>query len=170
MCGIVACIYNEQISNKNKSDTNDHNSNTKCYDIIHRGLAILQNRGYDSAGICTITNNKKLLTNEFICHKYASTNNKTAIELLDSKSIRNNHRNSTIGIGHTRWATHGAKTDINSHPHQDFMNRISVVHNGIIENYQTLKAFLMDKGIPFKSSTDTEVISNLISYYHLWNT
>ena len=72
----------------------------------------------------------------------------------------------TIGIAHTRWATHGKPSKINSHPHMDNTNSFAVVHNGIIENYQELKSFLTEKGYTFLSQTDTEVIPNLISYYY----
>ncbi len=141
MCGIIAFL-------------SKHHSAAK---YLLEGLTILQNRGYDSAGICTINQ-----INELINSKFASTN-VSALEMLQNNiDIHSNHH---IGISHTRWATHGCKTDYNAHPHLDYKNRLAIVHNGIIENYQEIKDYLITKNITFKSDTDTEVIVNLISYY-----
>lgn len=128
---------------------------------LYEGLVILQNRGYDSAGISTVAVNK------FIIHKYANQENKNAFQLLESDIDK--HVDSYNCIGHSRWACTGSPTDVNSHPHIDYTNKISLVHNGIIENYNIIKAELIQKGIPFKSNTDTEVISNLIGYYYKEN-
>ena len=147
MCGIFGIIFN-------KKDKNDLN----LYDIIINGLIQLQNRGYDSSGICLL-NNK-----EFNIYKYASTSEFSAIEKL--KKLNINLENTTIGLGHNRWATHGGKTDYNAHPHYSNDLNFCLVHNGIIENYQKLKAFLINKNFTFYSETDTEVIVNLISYYY----
>jgi glucosamine--fructose-6-phosphate aminotransferase (isomerizing) len=126
---------------------------------LFRGLLMLQNRGYDSAGICTLAKQ----TNEYLVHKYASLTK----ELSTFTEFEESHRDNTIGIAHTRWATHGAKTDANSHPHLDNTNRFSVVHNGIIENYYDLRSELeQENGIVFNSDTDTEIIPNLISIYY----
>lgn len=142
MCGIVGYLGND-----------------KSTPIIIEGLTLLQNRGYDSVGISSIDNEKTLHT-----IKYASTNTYNSIELLKEK-IEKETQEPHLSIGHTRWATHGAKTDINAHPHHDNMNRIALVHNGIIENFSFLKADLLSKGYHFISQTDTEVIAVLIGYY-----
>lgn len=144
MCGISAFL----------------SKNANAFPYLLEALTILQNRGYDSAGICTIDENNNLINT-----KFASTSKKNAIELLQSDSIECAHKGNFIGIAHTRWATHGSKTDNNAHPHLDSKERVAIVHNGIIENYKTLKNFLAKEGYAFKSETDTEVIANLISYY-----
>jgi glucosamine--fructose-6-phosphate aminotransferase (isomerizing) len=137
MCGIVGYL----------------GMNHEAIDAVLEGLTILQNRGYDSVGLSTIVD-KKLQTN-----KHASSTTNNAIKLLQS-TVK--PTKSTIAIGHTRWATHGSKTDINAHPHHDSRNRIALVHNGIIENFQEIKGELVEAGYAFRSSTDTEVISILI--------
>lgn len=138
MCGITAILGIE------------------CNKLLLDSLFQLQNRGYDSAGISSIKDSN------FIITKKASTENNSALELLDI----NNHKNSINGIAHTRWATHGPKNDINSHPHLSMCNKISLIHNGIIENYKELKKKLISEGYIFKSETDSEVIVNLISYFY----
>ncbi len=141
MCGIIAYLGNDHC--------NDH--------LIH-GLKMLQNRGYDSAGISVIHDKCLAIT------KCASTTDNNAI-LLVEQQIHDTNYKSTIGIGHTRWATHGGKTDANAHPHCDTQQRISLVHNGIIENYQELKSMLMNDGYVFSSQTDTEVIAAMIGHH-----
>lgn len=137
MCGIVGYI-----------------GKSKASPILINGLLKLEYRGYDSAGIATIEDGT-------ICH----IKNKGRVkELQNSKKIEG--LNGTIGIAHTRWATHGKPSSINAHPHLDSHENFAVVHNGIIENYRELKKFLFDAGYTFSSETDTEVIPNLIDYYY----
>jgi glucosamine--fructose-6-phosphate aminotransferase (isomerizing) len=141
MCGIVGYLGSEPY-----------------IEYIITGLKLLQNRGYDSAGISCINNG------ELITTKYASTNTNDSLVQLE-KSINKSECASTIAIGHTRWATHGGKTNANAHPHNDNKNRISIVHNGIIENFQELKNKLKSEEYMFRSQTDTEVIAVLIGKY-----
>ena len=140
MCGIVGYIGNKKASN-----------------FLIEGLSKLEYRGYDSAGIAVINNGSV----EIRKHKGRLSN---LVEELE-----NNSADGTIGIGHTRWATHGEPSDINSHPHQTSKGDITVVHNGIIENYSELTQWLKSEGYEFKSATDTEVIPNLIHYYYNGN-
>ncbi len=134
MCGIVGYI-----------------GNRKAAPILLKGLKSLEYRGYDSAGICTINNNNEILIKKDI-GKIEEINKKISLSDLEG----------TIGISHCRWATHGKVTKENAHPHKDCINNISIVHNGIIENYNELKNQLEKKGHKFYSETDTEVIVHLI--------
>ena len=140
MCGIVGYVGKKKAS-----------------DFLIEGLSKLGYRGYDSAGIAVINNGKV----EIRKHKGRLSN------LVEELS--NNSAEGTIGIGHTRWATHGEPSDVNSHPHQTSKGDITVVHNGIIENYSELTQWLKSEGYEFKSATDTEVIPNLIHYYYNGN-
>ena len=137
MCGIVGYIGDQQAT-----------------PILIEGLKRLEYRGYDSAGIAT-AHDKEIET--------VKKNGK--LNELDEK-IKANHPSGSIGIGHTRWATHGKPSDLNSHPHQDCTGDFVVVHNGIIENYQQIKEDLKAKGHDFESETDTEIIPHLIEEYY----
>ena len=140
MCGIVGYIGNK-----------------KAIPILIEGLKKLEYRGYDSAGISVLENNKISIIKD-----------KGRVNNLENLLVDTNS-NATVGIAHTRWATHGKPSKINSHPHTDNSNTFSIVHNGIIENYKDIKKFLMDNGYKFLSETDTEVIPNLIAYYYKSN-
>tara|TARA_B110000467_G_scaffold164461_1_gene193785 strand:- start:1604 stop:3445 length:1842 start_codon:yes stop_codon:yes gene_type:complete len=123
--------------------------------ILLKGLKRLEYRGYDSSGIAIIHNDK-------LKHFKKAGKVKDLEKLIEHSSL-----NGTCGIAHTRWATHGEPNDVNSHPHLNETGTIALVHNGIIENYNTLKEILINKGVVFKSETDTEVLVHLIStiYY-----
>ncbi len=138
MCGIVGYIGDGNAS-----------------DIIIDGLKKLEYRGYDSSGIALYKDGK------IEVRKY-----KGRIANLEA-AIEPEHFTSTIGIGHTRWATHGAPSDVNAHPHSNMDHTIAIVHNGIIENYVELREWLIkEHGIVFQSETDTEVIAHLIGLYY----
>jgi glucosamine--fructose-6-phosphate aminotransferase (isomerizing) len=140
MCGIVGYVGHK-----------------KAREVLIEGIKRLEYRGYDSAGIC-------------VHHAGALHVKKSPgrIAVLEQLVVGDDAINQgTIGIAHTRWATHGAPNEVNAHPHCDGSGRIALVHNGIIENYATLKKFLISKGRTFKSETDTEVLVQLIGeFYH----
>ena len=140
MCGIVGYVGGK----------------TAC-PILINGLLALEYRGYDSAGIASIENGKICVMKDK--GRVKNLNNIRGIDKLTG----------TIGIAHTRWATHGKPSKENSHPHMDNSETFAVVHNGIIENYSDLRKFLSDNGYKFLSQTDTEVIPNLIHYYFTKN-
>ena len=137
MCGIVGYI-----------------GNRKAAPLLINGLSKLEYRGYDSAGIA-IYQNDSIEVNKA----------KGRLSFLEEK-IKQKELNGIMGIGHTRWATHGEPSDINSHPHVSNSGNIAVVHNGIIENYIELKEMLIEKGYKFVSETDTEVIAHLADMYY----
>lgn len=122
--------------------------------VLINALKKLEYRGYDSAGIAVLNDE------EIIVRKA-----KGALKFLEEK-IASETIKGSLGIGHTRWATHGEPSEINAHPHTNVSGTIAVVHNGIIENYIKLKAWLQSQGVIFKSQTDTEVVAHLINYYY----
>ena len=136
MCGIVG-----------------YTGHRKAYDIVINGLKRLEYRGYDSAGV--------ILEGDNDTFELRKTKGKVSDLVEISKELQNFAH---VGMGHTRWATHGVPNDINSHPHLSNDGKIAVVHNGIIENYDTIKRMLIDKGFIFVSDTDTEVFVNLVQY------
>lgn len=139
MCGIVGFVGSEQAA-----------------PILLDGLERLEYRGYDSAGIAVISDDKKLRVKK----------SKGRLQVLRDMIQGGKSIESSIGIGHTRWATHGEPNDINAHPHLSGDGKIAVVHNGIIENYVELRDFLISQGYTFKSETDTEVVTQLIAFYY----
>ena len=140
MCGIVGYL-----GTKNASE------------VIVDGLSKLEYRGYDSAGVA-VCNDGELEIRKF----------KGRLAVL-AEDIEKNEMKGHLGIGHTRWATHGEPSDVNSHPHFNMDKTIAVVHNGIIENYMELKEELKEDGVEFKSETDTEVIAHLVDKYYEGN-
>ena len=137
MCGIVGYIGDKD-----------------AYPILVNGLKRLEYRGYDSAGIALRTNQ----TQVFKC--------KGKVADLESH-VKGHDISGSIGIGHTRWATHGEPNNENAHPHASMNNKFVIIHNGIIENYSLLKEKLLKRGYTFQSDTDTEVLANLIEYIYL---
>lgn len=135
MCGIVGYIGHRD-----------------AYPIIIKGLKRLEYRGYDSAGITLYGNGSQLVKT------------KGKVSDLEELVIVEKAQGNTLGLGHTRWATHGSPSNVNSHPHTSNSGNISIVHNGIIENYASIKKVLTDNGFSFSSETDTEVLVNLIEF------
>jgi glucosamine--fructose-6-phosphate aminotransferase (isomerizing) len=136
MCGIVAYIGDRQ-----------------ALPILINGLKRLEYRGYDSAGVAILQNKPSIF--------------KRKGKVADLEAyIGNNDLTGTIGIGHTRWATHGEPNDVNAHPHASMNGKFVIIHNGIIENYAKLREKLIARGVSFKSQTDTEVLANLIEFIY----
>ena len=137
MCGIVGYVGHRD-----------------CTDVLVSALTKLEYRGYDSAGIAVFENGK-----------IAVAKTKGRLSDLTKKMEREGKPKGHAGIGHTRWATHGEPSDVNSHPHSG--RRVTIVHNGIIENYKQLKQFLIDnERTEFLSDTDTEVVAQLLDFYY----
>ena len=139
MCGIVGFVGTEQAA-----------------PILLDGLKHLEYRGYDSAGVAVYSPSRGLQVKKA----------KGRLEVLKGLTDDGRNMDGSIGIGHTRWATHGEPNDVNSHPHLSQDNKIAVVHNGIIENYVEIKEFLLSKGVCFQSETDTEVVAQLLAFYY----
>ena len=139
MCGIVGFIGQEQAA-----------------PILLDGLAHLEYRGYDSAGVAVTSAQGKLQVEKAVGR----------LKVLSEQIHGGADLEGCIGLGHTRWATHGAPNIINSHPHVSENGKFAVIHNGIIENYVEIKEFLIGQGIRFKSETDTEVVAQLLEFYY----
>src|SRR6266550_3384343 len=137
MCGIVGYVGNKRV-----------------VPVIIDGLKRLEYRGYDSAGIAVCGNGEGLQI------RRAEGKLRNLEEVIRLSPLDGNY-----GIGHTRWATHGRPTEENAHPHRDQSGKVVVVHNGIIENYLTLKERLIAEGHTFNTETDTEVVAHLIGHY-----
>lgn len=135
MCGIVGYV-----------------GKRSCADVLINGLSKLEYRGYDSAGIAVFDNTGRICV----------AKSKGRLQNLVDKMSAEGKPEGNAGIGHTRWATHGEPSDVNSHPHSG--GRVTVVHNGIIENYKEIKDYLIHKGVTFSSDTDTEVAAKLLDY------
>jgi glutamine---fructose-6-phosphate transaminase (isomerizing) len=142
MCGIVGYIGSKQ-----------------AYPILLEGLKRLEYRGYDSSGVALRQNHNGHLT--VVKTKGRIMALETRLEGVDTSG--------TLGIAHTRWATHGAPNDVNAHPHTDMSGKLAVVHNGIIENWSALRQLLEHEGVTFKSETDTEVLAHLFARYYKGN-
>ena len=138
MCGIIGYVGNDQ----------------QAVEVILDGLSKLEYRGYDSAGLAIVEEGRI-----FVDKKSGKLSNL-------KESLKEKVHFANIGIGHTRWATHGVPSDINSHPHCSCDGKVAIVHNGIIENYSTLKSELIENGYKFISDTDSEVIAQLFSYFY----
>ena len=137
MCGIIAYVGKREVR-----------------PILIDGLSRLEYRGYDSAGVATLTDGDMEVT-------------KKAGRITElARHVAQRKRPTSIGISHTRWATHGEPTDVNAHPHTDETGELALVHNGVIENYQPLKRQMIAEGHTFKSATDTEVLAHLIGKYY----
>ncbi|RJQ73712.1 glutamine--fructose-6-phosphate transaminase (isomerizing) [Pseudonocardiaceae bacterium YIM PH 21723] len=137
MCGIVGYVGSKEAA-----------------PVLLEGLHRLEYRGYDSAGVALVNKGRLKIT-------------KAAVRVNELRNLVGTDAPSTIGIAHTRWATHGPATDANAHPHTDADSRIVLVHNGIVENYEDLKAQLLEAGAQFKSETDTEVLAHLVGSCYL---
>ena len=138
MCGIIGYVGNDQ----------------QAVEVILDGLSKLEYRGYDSAGLAIVEEGRI-----FVDKKSGKLSNL-------KESLKEKVHFANIGIGHTRWATHGVPSDVNSHPHCSCDGKVAIVHNGIIENYSALKLELIEKGYKFISDTDSEVIAQLFSYFY----
>ncbi|MFW5769411.1 MAG: glutamine--fructose-6-phosphate aminotransferase, partial [Spirochaetota bacterium] len=139
MCGIVGYVGEKQASK-----------------VLLEGLRRLEYRGYDSAGICIGMDSTLQVL-------------KRKGKIKDLRSIVPDDFPGSFGIGHTRWATHGEVNDVNAHPHTDTTGKIAIVHNGIIENYTSLREMLVSEGDIFVTDTDSEVIAHLIGKYYEGN-
>ena len=139
MCGIVAYIGNKE-----------------AYPIVIKGLKRLEYRGYDSAGVAILNGRMQV---------YKQKGKVSELETYIDKKLNGKTVHGTIGMGHTRWATHGEPNDINAHPHTSQRKDFAIIHNGIIENYEILKQQLVKLGHHFESDTDTEVLAHLIEEY-----
>ena len=138
MCGIVGYIGKRE-----------------AFPVLIEGLSALEYRGYDSAGVALIDKGSLVVLK-----------NKGKVAQLQAFAEKKIKKGSTIGIAHTRWATHGVPSQANAHPHMDAHNKIALVHNGIIENYAVLKDKLKKEGVTFRSETDTEVLAQLVGKYY----
>ncbi|MCA8947301.1 MAG: glutamine--fructose-6-phosphate aminotransferase, partial [Planctomycetes bacterium] len=134
MCGIVGYVGSREAT-----------------EVLIEGLRRLEYRGYDSAGVAVLNGSGVQVRK--------AVGRLSALE----DELRTNPAKGGVGIGHTRWATHGVPNLVNSHPHVSYDGKLSIIHNGIIENYRELKNELLEQGVQFKSDTDTEVVAHLLA-------
>ncbi len=139
MCGIVGFVGRQEAA-----------------PILLDGLSRLEYRGYDSAGVAVVSPRREIQIKK----------SKGRLQVLSDLIHGGKDMEGTIGIGHTRWATHGAPNDVNAHPHMSEGGKFAVIHNGIIENYVEIKEFLIKQGVHFKSETDSEVVAQLLEFYY----
>jgi len=155
MCGIIAYVGSQELSKDKETSVGAYVGPRDAKSVLLEGLERLEYRGYDSAGVAVMDEDKDKVGLYKSVGRIQNLKEKISQEKITGK----------VGIGHTRWATHGIPSEVNAHPHTDCNNEFYVVHNGIIENYKELREWLEKKGHKFSSQTDTEVIAHLLEEF-----